>query len=76
MAKMGEDVAEDLRRLAPEIAHIQFADCPGRHEPGTGELDLTALFAQLAESGYVGAVAAEYRPSGDSADSLGWWLDD
>jgi hydroxypyruvate isomerase len=56
----------------PRIGHIQFADVPGRHEPGTGEIDFTAVFAAIDSSGYDGWVGAEYAPLGRTIDSLGW----
>lgn len=63
---------ETIRQLLPVIGHIQFADVPGRHEPGTGQLDFPALFAHLDAIGYKGWVSAEYRPSGSTDASLGW----
>lgn len=72
MAMMGEDLVESTRRLLPHIGHIQFADAPGRHEPGSGETNFAQLFALVDEIGYGGWVSAEYRPSGRTEDSLGW----
>ena len=73
MAMMGEAVEDLLRAHSGVIGHIQFADMPGRHEPGTGSLDFTRLIAAIAESGYDGWVAAEYRPEGASTSAgLGW----
>jgi hydroxypyruvate isomerase len=54
------------------VAHVQIADAPGRHEPGTGELDLERSLGALAAAGYDGWIALEYKPSGATADSLGW----
>jgi hydroxypyruvate isomerase len=70
---MGDDLAAVMKRLLPAIGHIQFADAPGRHEPGTGEINLAAMFAHIDAIGYVGWVSAEYRPSGNTEDSLGWF---
>lgn len=72
VAMMGDDAATLLRELGPLIAHVQFADAPGRHEPGTGCLDLQACFRLLDASGYPGWIAAEYRPTGPTAASLAW----
>lgn len=72
MAMMGEDLAQGLERLGPAIRHVQFADAPGRHEPGTGRIDFPALFARLDAGGYPGWVAAEYRPSRRTEETLGW----
>lgn len=55
------------------VAHIQFADCPNRGEPGTGELDFAVLFAELARLKYSRYVAAEYRPSRRTEDTLAWF---
>jgi hydroxypyruvate isomerase len=71
-AMMGEDVAAQMQSLLPLIGHMQFADAPGRHEPGTGGTDFANLFAQADAIGYTGWLSAEYRPSGKSAESFGW----
>jgi hydroxypyruvate isomerase len=72
MAMMSEDLLANTRRLLPHIGHIQFADAPGRHEPGSGETDFGRLFGLVDKIGYNGWVSAEYRPSGRTEDSLGW----
>ena len=71
-ARLGLDPAAAFTRHLPRIAHVQFADCPGRHEPGTGTLDFGGIFRIISESGYRGWVGAEYHPSGATAASLGW----
>lgn len=65
-------LADNMRLLLPMIGHIQFADVPGRHEPGTGQMDFASLFAHVDAIGYTGWVSAEYRPSGKTEDSFGW----
>lgn len=65
-------IEDTIRLLLPAIGHIQFADVPGRHQPGTGQLDFQSLFAHLDAIGYQGWVSAEYRPSGSTMDSLSW----
>lgn len=70
---MGEDLASVLERLLPRIGHVQFSDNPGRHEPGTGEIDFPFLFDRLDQLGYRGWVGAEYRPSAGTEASLGWY---
>jgi hydroxypyruvate isomerase len=72
VAMMGDDPAATLEALRPIIRHVQFADVPGRGEPGTGKLPLAALFAQLDRAGYAGWTAAEYRPSRRTEDTLAW----
>jgi len=69
---MEGELALTLARHLPKIAHIQFADNPGRHEPGTGEINFPFLFRHLDAIGYQGWVGAEYVPSGVTEASLGW----
>jgi hydroxypyruvate isomerase len=73
-AIMGDDPAATLRALQGSIRHIQFADAPGRGEPGTGGLDLAALFAEIDRLGYGGWVSAEYRPTRATSATLSWFL--
>ncbi len=68
-------LAETMTQLLPRIGHIQFADVPGRHEPGSGHINFPALFAHVDAIGYRGWVSAEYRPSANTEDSLGWMKD-
>lgn len=70
---MQGDLIPALERFLPRIAHIQFADTPGRHEPGTGEINFERVFTAIDELGYTGWVGAEYLPSGATADSLDWF---
>jgi len=51
---------------------MQCADVPGRHEPGTGKIDFSALFDRIDRLGYRGWIGAEYLPSGKTGDSLAW----
>ena len=72
LARTEPDLVTAIRRAGRHIGHVQFADNPGRHEPGTGRLDFEAAFAALKAVGYSGPVAAEYRPAGRTEDGLGW----
>lgn len=54
------------------IGHIQIADVPGRHEPGTGEINFGNLFNFLDEAGYDGWIGCEYVPKGRTEDGLKW----
>lgn len=72
LANNGEDLPAAIDRYGDLIAHVQFADTPGRHEPGTGRIDFGAVLAALQRRGYRGRIAAEYRPLGRTADGLGW----
>ena len=56
----------------PRIGHIQLADTPGRHEPGTGEINFPFLFAHLDALGYAGWVGCEYVPATTTEAGLGW----
>ena len=49
-----------------------MADNPGRHEPGTGEIDYPALFDRLDALGYAGWIGCEYEPRGVTEAGLGW----
>ncbi|MGI5152298.1 hydroxypyruvate isomerase family protein [Plantactinospora sp. CA-294935] len=68
----GDDVPKVLAEYADRIGHVQIADAPGRHEPGTGEIDLDGHLGQLEQAGYRGWVGLEYLPSGPSAESFEW----
>jgi hydroxypyruvate isomerase len=57
------------------IGHIQIADSPGRHQPGTGEINYPFIFQAIDDSGYDGWVSLEYRPLGSTEQSLRWLVD-
>jgi hydroxypyruvate isomerase len=61
-----------IRRHANRLAHVQIADFPGRHEPGSGELDLPGCLRELAAVGYQGRVALEYIPAAGTESGLAW----
>jgi hydroxypyruvate isomerase len=66
------NLIERLRASLPHAAHVQIADNPGRHEPGTGEIQFDRVFAEIERSGYAGVIGCEYVPSGATVDSFGW----
>jgi hydroxypyruvate isomerase len=68
----GDDVPAAIAGYASRIGHVQIADAPGRHEPGTGDIDIDGQLAALADAGYSGWVGLEYKPRGSTADSLDW----
>jgi hydroxypyruvate isomerase len=72
MHRMQEDVTAVVSRHLADIAHVQVADDPGRHEPGTGAVDFSGLFDALKRGGYAGRVGLEYKPAHDTVGGLGW----
>lgn len=72
MAMMGENLWHDLSTQSHLIGHIQFADMPGRGEPGTGGLAFKKLFSMIEESNYQGFVGAEYKPTQVTESTLHW----
>jgi hydroxypyruvate isomerase len=77
MAMMGEDLFSGLTENIDQIGHIQFADCPYRQEPGTGQLDYKNVFSLIDVLDYQGYCGAEYRPSTDTGLTLDWmsWVE-
>lgn len=67
------DVSRSLEALLPIVGHVQIASVPGRHEPGTGELNDDYIFRRLEALGYDGFVGCEYRPASSTLDGLKWW---
>jgi len=75
MHLMGDDLAETILANLARIGHMQVADAPGRHEPGTGEIDFPALFDLIDRLGYRGWIGAEYAPRERTEDGLAWLRD-
>lgn len=71
-ANRGHDLPRLIAATGDLIAHVQIADAPGRHEPGTGRIDFDAVFGALDAAGYAGVVGLEYVPSGDTSEGLAW----
>jgi hydroxypyruvate isomerase len=72
----GRIVSTMLANL-PHIGHMQIADVPGRHEPGTGEIRFDFIFEQIQRSGYLergGWIGCEYKPKIHSDASQAWLL--
>jgi hydroxypyruvate isomerase len=69
--RMGEDPFAIVAEHGKTLDHIQIADVPGRHQPGTGELDFEKLFSVIDESGYTGWVSLEYNPEGHTEEGFG-----
>lgn len=72
MQRMEGEIAATLQKHLKQIGHVQLADNPGRHEPGTGELNWPFLFAHLDRIGYDGWIGCEYKPATTTEAGLGW----
>jgi len=72
MQIMEGDLAPTIETHLARIAHVQLADNPGRHEPGTGEINYPFLFAHLERLGYDGWIGCEYKPKAGTTQGLGW----
>jgi hydroxypyruvate isomerase len=72
VARTEGDVIARLQATWPIIGHIQFAAVPDRGPPDHGTLAYRAIFAELTRMGWTKPLGAEYRPTGATADSLGW----
>lgn len=66
------DLARTIEANLDRIGHIQIADNPGRHEPGSGEINYPFLFALLDRLGYAGWVGCEYQPMTTTEAGLAW----
>lgn len=72
MQIMEGNLTKTIQENLGHIAHIQIADNPGRHEPGTGEINFTNLFHSIDEMGYDGWIGCEYVPIGKTEEGLQW----
>lgn len=72
LAMNGRDPVAAFNAHADLVRHVQFADAPGRHEPGTGAVDFAAIFGTIRQSGYSGWCGAEYHPSRETSRTLDW----
>ena len=70
---MEGDLAPTIERNLGRIGHIQIADNPGRHEPGSGEINYGFLFQFLDRIGYEGWIGCEYKPRATTTEGLGWF---
>ena len=70
--RMEGELAATMQKHLSRIGHMQLADNPGRHEPGTGEINYAFLFKHLDAIGYQGWIGCEYKPVGNTAAGLGW----
>ena len=69
---MEGDLTPGFSKHLPLIGHVQIADNPGRHEPGTGEINYSFVLKHIEESGYPGWIGTEYVPAADTVSGLAW----
>jgi hydroxypyruvate isomerase len=67
---MEGNVIQDITRNISKIAHFHVADVPGRHEPGSGEINYANVFRAIASTGYQGFVGLEFKPSRNAEETL------
>lgn len=67
------ELAATIEKHLVRIAHMQLADNPGRHEPGTGEINYEFLFAHIDAVGYAGVIGCEYKPATTTEAGLSWF---
>ncbi len=72
MQIMEGDLAPTLGEAIRRVGHIQIADTPGRHEPGSGEINYDFLFGHIDRLGYSGWIGCEYKPAAGTVEGLGW----
>ncbi len=72
MQIMEGDLIRTITKNLDHIKHIQIADNPGRHEPGSGEINYSTIFSALEDLGYDGYVGCEYIPKESTLDGIGW----
>ena len=64
------NLIEKLEKNIDYVGLVHVADVPGRHEPGTGEINYENIYRKLAELKYTGIVAMEFHPTGDPVSQL------
>ena len=72
MQIMEGDLAPTIEKHLSQIDHMQLADNPGRHEPGSGEINYPFLFDFIDKLGYQGWIGCEYKPADGTDAGLGW----
>jgi hydroxypyruvate isomerase len=72
LAMAGENPAAVADAHGTLVGHVQFADCPGRHEPGTGSVPFDAVLAALDRIGYDDWIGLEYRPTDPALRDFGF----
>ena len=72
MQRMEGELASTIQQNLSRIGHLQLADNPGRHEPGSGEINYEFLLKFIDQLGYQGWIGAEYIPADSTEQGLGW----
>lgn len=72
MQRTEGELAGNIKKYLPRIAHMQLADNPARNEPGTGEINYSFLFDYIDKIGYAGWIGCEYKPATTTTAGLGW----
>ena len=72
MQVMEGDLTRTIERCWPRIGHFQIADCPGRHEPGSGEIHYPFVLGEIERLGYTGWIGCEYHPQKSTLEGLRW----
>jgi hydroxypyruvate isomerase len=72
MQVMEGDLVRTIEKNLAKIPHMQLADNPGRHEPGSGEINYPFLFDAIDRMGYKGWIGCEYKPKAGTTAGLGW----
>lgn len=70
--RMEGELAATIEKHLAKIGHMQLADNPGRHEPGSGEINYDFLFAHIDRVGYKGWIGCEYKPKTSTEAGLAW----
>jgi hydroxypyruvate isomerase len=64
------NLIEKFEKNIAQVGLIHIADVPGRHEPGTGEINYPNIYRKLAQLKYKGVIAMEFYPTGDIVETL------
>ena len=69
---MGDFSMEDIRKNIDIIGHFHVADAPGRHEPGTGNVDYMSIIDEINKLPYDGYIGLEYKATKKDGETLGF----
>ena len=71
-AQVLEELGAGNAALQYDLFHMQIADVPGRHEPGSGEINFEFMFKHIDAVGYAGWIGCEYNPARGTLEGLKW----